>query len=167
MHVVILCCFKLCIWFYIRSRALQSLCLCVWFYAESKWIFLILSYLMLVPVLSIQYKFVTAASFLAAALYVGASVCGSWTRVQRGTRHVGSCSDLYTVLLFCLYFLAILVCNFACDLCCFIVNVYWVKSSVNKVFLSYLILKRFSSQRKLRLIEKKNKKNKIIIFNNK
>jgi hypothetical protein len=43
---------------------------------------------------------------------------------------VGSCSDLYTVLLFCLYFLAILVCNFACDLCCFIVNVYSVKSSV-------------------------------------
>jgi hypothetical protein len=67
-------------------------------------------------------------------------VCGSWTRVQRGTCHVGSCSDLYTVLLFCLYFLAILVCNFACDLCCFIVNVYWVKSSVNKVFLSYPIL---------------------------
>jgi hypothetical protein len=57
------------------------------------------------------------------------------------------------VLLFCLYFLAILVCNFACDLCCFIVNVYSVKSSVelmlycfyyvpnqNKVFLSYHIL---------------------------
>jgi hypothetical protein len=50
---------------------------------------------------------------------------------------------------FCLYFLAILVCNFACDLCCFIVNVYSVKGSVelmlycfyygpnqNKVFLS-------------------------------
>jgi hypothetical protein len=36
-----------------------------------------LSYLMLVPVLSIQYKFVTAASFLTAVLYVGASVCGS------------------------------------------------------------------------------------------
>jgi hypothetical protein len=67
--------------------------------------------------------------------------------------YVGSCSDLYTVLLFCLYFLAILVCNFACDLCCFIVNVYSVKSSrayvvlfyyvpnQNKVFLSYLILR--------------------------
>jgi hypothetical protein len=85
-------------------------------------------------------------------LYVGASVCGSWTRVQRGICHVGSCSDLYTVLLFCLYFLAILVCNFACDLCCFIVNVYSVKKlcrayvvlfyyvpNQNKVFLSYLI----------------------------
>jgi hypothetical protein len=36
-----------------------------------------LSYLMLVPVLSIQYKFLTAASFLTAVLYVGASVCGS------------------------------------------------------------------------------------------
>jgi hypothetical protein len=35
------------------------------------------SYLMLVPVLSIQYKFLTAASFLTAVLYVGASVCGS------------------------------------------------------------------------------------------
>jgi hypothetical protein len=84
-------------------------------------------------------------------LYVGASVCGSWTRVQRGTCHVGSCSDLYTVLLFCLYFLAILACNFACDLCCFIVNVYSVKSSVElmlycfimcriKIKFSYLIL---------------------------
>jgi hypothetical protein len=84
-------------------------------------------------------------------LYVGASVCGSWTRVQRGTCHVGSCSDLFTVLLFCLYFLAILVCNFACDLCCFIVNVYSVKSYVElmlycfimcriKIKFSYLIL---------------------------
>ena len=36
-----------------------------------------LSYLMLVPVLSSQYKFLTAASFLTAVLYVGASVCGS------------------------------------------------------------------------------------------
>jgi hypothetical protein len=55
--------------------------------------------------------------------------------------------------LVCLYFLAVLVCNFACDLCCFIVNAYSVKCSVelmlycfyyvpnqNKVFLSYLIL---------------------------
>jgi hypothetical protein len=33
-------------------------------------------------------------------LYVGASVCGPWTRVQIGTCHVGSCSDLCTVLLF-------------------------------------------------------------------
>jgi hypothetical protein len=62
-------------------------------------------------------------------------------------------SDVYTVLLFCLHFLAILVCNFACDLCCFIVNVYSVKSSVElmlycfimcrikiKFFLSYVIL---------------------------
>jgi hypothetical protein len=37
----------------------------------------VLSYLMLVPVLSSQYTFLTAASFLAAVLYVGASVCGS------------------------------------------------------------------------------------------
>ena len=59
-----------------------------------------LSYLMLVPVLSIQYTFLTAVSFLTDVHYVGASVCGSWTRVQRGTCHVGSCSDLYTVLLF-------------------------------------------------------------------
>jgi hypothetical protein len=99
----------------------------------------------------IQYIFLTAASFLTAVLYVGASVCGSWTRVQRGTCHVGSYSDLFTVLLFCLYFLAILVCNFACDLCCFIVNVYSVKSSVElmlycfimcriKIKFSYLIL---------------------------
>jgi hypothetical protein len=36
-----------------------------------------LSYLKLVPVLSIQYKFLTAASFLIAVLYVGASVCRS------------------------------------------------------------------------------------------
>jgi hypothetical protein len=36
-----------------------------------------LSYLMLVPVLSIQYKFLAAASFITAVLYVGASVCGS------------------------------------------------------------------------------------------
>jgi hypothetical protein len=92
-------------------------------------------------------------------LYVGASVCGSWTRVQRGTCHVGSCSDLYTVLLFCLYFLAILVCNFACDLCCFIVNVYSVKTSVelmlycfyyvpnqNKVFLTNLKLTTVSTR---------------------
>jgi hypothetical protein len=82
-------------------------------------------------------------------LYVAAYVCGSWTRVQRGTCHVGSWSDLYTVLLFCLYFLAILVCNFACELCCLIINVYSVKKlcmlycfyyvpNQNKVFLSYL-----------------------------
>ena len=38
---------------------------------------LFLSYLMLVPVFSSQYKFLTAASFLTAVLYVGASVCGS------------------------------------------------------------------------------------------
>ena len=144
MHVVILCCFMLCIWFYIRSRPLQSLCCVFDFMPNQNGFFL--SYLMLVPVLSIQYtgKFLPAASFLTAVLYVGASMCGSWTRVQRGTCHVGSCSDLYTVLLFCLYFLAILVCNFACDLCCFIVNVkssyvvlfYYVPNQ-NKVFLSY------------------------------
>jgi hypothetical protein len=72
-------------------------------------------------------------------LYVGASVCGSWTRVQRSTCHVGSCSDLYTVLLFCLYFLVILVCNFACDLCCFIVNVYSVKSSVELMLYCFIM----------------------------
>ena len=96
---------------------------------------------------------VTAAAFFFfnCRAYVGTSVCGSWTRVQRGTSHVGSCSDLYTVLLFCLYCLAILVCNFACDLCCFIVKVYSVKSSVElmlycfimwriKIKFSYLIL---------------------------
>jgi hypothetical protein len=38
---------------------------------------LFLSYRMLVPVLSSQYKFLTTASFLTAVLYVGASVCGS------------------------------------------------------------------------------------------
>jgi hypothetical protein len=64
---------------------------------------------------------------------------------------VGSCSDLCTVLLFCLYFSSILVCNFACDLCCFIVNVYSLNSSVElmlycfimcriKIKFSYLIL---------------------------
>jgi hypothetical protein len=37
----------------------------------------VLSYLMLVLVLSSQYKFLTAASFLTAVLYVGASVRGS------------------------------------------------------------------------------------------
>jgi hypothetical protein len=112
MHVVILCCFKLCIWFYIRSRALQNLCCVFDFMPNQNGFFL--SYLMLVPVLS---------------------------------------SDVYTVLLFCLHFLAILVCNFACDLCCFIVNVYSVKSSVElmlycfimcrikiQFFLSYVIL---------------------------
>jgi hypothetical protein len=36
-----------------------------------------LSYLMLVPVLSIQYKFLTATSFSTAVLYVAAYVCGS------------------------------------------------------------------------------------------
>ena len=36
-----------------------------------------LSYLMLAPVLSIQYQFITAASFLTAVPYVGTSVCGS------------------------------------------------------------------------------------------
>jgi hypothetical protein len=72
-------------------------------------------------------------------LYVGAFVCESWTRVQRGTCHVGSCSDLYTVLFFCLYFLAILVCNFACDLCCFIVNVYSVRSPVELVFYCFIM----------------------------
>ena len=51
----------------------------------------------------------------------------------------------------CLYVLAILVCNFACDLYCFIVNLYSVKSSVElmlycfimcriKIKFSYLIL---------------------------
>jgi hypothetical protein len=84
-------------------------------------------------------KFLAAASFITAVLYVGASVCGSWTGVQRGTCHVGSCSDLYIVLLFCLYFLAILVCNFACDLCCFIVNVYSVKSSVELMLYCFIM----------------------------
>jgi hypothetical protein len=131
MHVVILCCFKLCIWFYIQSRALQSLC-CVFDCMLNQNGFF-LSYLMLVPVLSIQYTFLTAV------LYRGASVCGSWTRVQRGTCHMGSCSDLYTVLLFCLYFLAILVCIFACDLCCFIVNVYSVKRSVELMLYCFIM----------------------------
>jgi hypothetical protein len=147
MHVVILCCFKLCILFYIRSRALQRACVFD-FMPNQNGCFL--SYLMLVPVLSIQYTFLTAAFFNCRA-YVGASVCGSWTRFQRGTCHVGSCSNYYTVLLFCLYILAMLVCNFACDLCCFIVNVHSVKSSVElmlycfimcrfKIKFSYLIL---------------------------
>ena len=43
------------------------------------------------------------------------------------------------VLLFCLYFLAILVCNFACDLCCFIVNVYSVKSSVELMLYCFIM----------------------------
>ena len=68
---------------------------------------------------------------------------------------MGSCSDLCTdtVLLPCYacMSLLILVCNFACDLCCFIVNVYSVKSSLElmlycfimsriKIKFSYLIL---------------------------
>ena len=53
MHVVILCCFKLCIWFYIRSRDLQSLCCVFDCMPDQNGFFL--SYLMLVPVLSIQY----------------------------------------------------------------------------------------------------------------
>jgi hypothetical protein len=129
MHVVILCCFKLCIWFYIRSRALQSWCCVFDFMPNQNWFFL--SYLMVVPVLSIQCKFLAAASFVTAVLYVGAFVCGSC--------HVGSYSDQYTVLLFCLYFWAILVCNFACDLCCFIVNVYSVKSSVEFVLYCFIM----------------------------
>ena len=95
------------------------------------------SYLMLVPVLSIQYTFLAAASFITAVLYVVESVCGSWTGVQRGTCHVGSCSDLYTVLLFCLYFLAILVCNFIIGqkLCRAYVILFYYVPNQNKVFL--------------------------------
>ena len=60
--------------------------------------------------------------------------------------------QIYTQSSFlCLYVLAYLVCNFACDLCCFIVNVYSVKSSLElmlycfimcriKIKFSYLIL---------------------------
>jgi hypothetical protein len=60
--------------------------------------------------------------------------------------------QIYTQSSFlCLYVLAILVCNFACDLYCFIVNLYSVKSSVElmlycfimcriKIKFSYLIL---------------------------
>ena len=44
-----------------------------------------LSYLMLVPVLSIQYKFLTAASFLTAVLYVEASV---WILNKSPKRHL-------------------------------------------------------------------------------
>jgi hypothetical protein len=36
-----------------------------------------LSYLMLVPILRIQYKLLAVASFLTAVLYVGAFVCES------------------------------------------------------------------------------------------
>jgi hypothetical protein len=54
---------------------LQSLCCVFDFMPNQNGFFL--SYLMLVPVLSIQYTFLTAASFLTAVLYVGASVCGS------------------------------------------------------------------------------------------
>jgi hypothetical protein len=74
-------------------------------------------------------------------LYVGASVCGSWTRVQRGTCHVGSCSDLYTVLLLMHVCLSLfyLVCNFACDLCYFIVNVYSVKSSLELMLYCFIM----------------------------
>jgi hypothetical protein len=56
----------LCVSFYIQSRALQSLC-CVFDSMPNQNGFF-LSYLMLVPVLSIQYKFLTAASFLTAVL---------------------------------------------------------------------------------------------------
>jgi hypothetical protein len=54
---------------------LQSLCYVFDFMPNQNGFFL--SYLMLVPVLSSQYKFLTAASFLTAVLYVGASVRGS------------------------------------------------------------------------------------------
>ena len=40
---------------------------------------------------------------------------------------------------FCLYFLAIFVCNFACDLCCFIVNVYSVKSSLELMLYCFIM----------------------------
>ena len=117
---------------FIFGQGLSRACVCVFDFMPNQNGFF-LSYLMLVPVLSIQYNFLTSV------LYVGASVCGSWTRVQRGTCHVGSCSDLYTVLLFCLYFLAILVCKFACDLCCFIVNAYSVKSSVELMVYCFIM----------------------------
>ena len=157
MHVVILCCFKLCIWFYIRSRALQSLCLCVWFYAESKCIFLILSYVgasfkYSVEIFSCCFFFNCRA--LCWSIYVWILNKSSKRHLPRGFlfRSIHSPPFLPVfVLLFCLYFLAILVCNFACDLCCFIVNVYSVESSrayvvlfyyvpnQNKVFLSYIL----------------------------
>jgi hypothetical protein len=42
---------------------------------------------------------------------------------------MGSCSDLYTVLLFMP----------VCDLCCFIVNVYSVKSSVELMLYCFIM----------------------------
>jgi cytochrome c oxidase subunit IV len=60
---------------FIFSQGLFRACVVFDFMPNQNGFFL--SYLMLVPVLSIQYTFLSAASFLAAVLYVGASVCGS------------------------------------------------------------------------------------------
>ena len=48
--------------------------------------------------------------------------------------------QIYTQSSFlCLYVLAYLVCNFACDLCCFIVNVYSVKSSLELMLYCFIM----------------------------
>jgi hypothetical protein len=61
---------------FIFGQGLSRACVCVLDFMPNQNGFF-LSYLMLVPVLSIQYKCLTAAYFLTAVLYVGAPVCGS------------------------------------------------------------------------------------------
>ena len=95
--------------------------------------------------------------FLPAASFLNAALCWSicvWILNKSPKRHL-LCGFLFRSIhsppfYACMSWL-ILVCNFACDLCCFIVNVYSVKSSLElmlycfimcriKINFSYLIL---------------------------
>ena len=96
--------------------------------------------IMLVPVLNIQYYF-----FLPAASFLNAAVCWSicvWILNTSPKRHLPRgflFRSIHSPPFYACMSLLILVCNFACDLCCFIVNVFSVKSSLELMLYCFIM----------------------------
>ena len=116
---------------------------------------MLLLLIMLVPVLSIQYYYFII--FFTCCLFLNAALCWSicvWILNKSPKRHLPHgflFRSIHSPRFYACMSQLILVCNFACDLCCFIVNVYSVKSSLElmlycfimcriKIKFSYLIL---------------------------
>ena len=110
---------------------------------------------MLVPVLSIQYYYFII--FFTCCFFLNAALCWSicvWILNKSPKRHLPRgflFRSMHSPPFHACMSKLILVCSFACDLCCFIVNVYSVKSSLElmlycfimcriKIKFSYLIL---------------------------
>ena len=110
---------------------------------------------MLVPVLNIQYYYFII--FFTCCFFLNAALCWSicvWILNKSPKRHLPRgflFRSIHSPPFYAYMSYPFLVCSFACDLCCFIVNVHSVKSSLElmlycsimcriKIKFSYLIL---------------------------